>query len=79
MEIVRRADLHATYTFAPHIDPDIWIMHASVRPDLLEDENLEEALADAMADLMIHHLPDLTVIDGSRWHPHILGFVRLLL
>lgn len=68
MEIIRRADPGATYTFAPPIDPGIWIMHAYVRPELLEDEALEEALADAMADLMIHHNVGLAPLLRRREH-----------
>ena len=68
IEIIRRSDPAATYTFAPPIDHGMWIMHAYVRSDLLEDEALEVALADAMADLMIHHKVGLTPLLRRREH-----------
>lgn len=55
VDFVHGIDPDATFSLGPPIDPGIWLIYLYVRPELVEDFDLRDAIADREVDILVEH------------------------
>jgi len=69
VNFVRQADPEVTFSLSPPIDPGIWLMYLYVSPDLADDPEFGERVANRAVDVLIEHDVSLATLLRARSRP----------